>query len=326
MENVVDLVKFSNGFLGSYALGPLIGINYQVRMGLMAIGPNGLPQFCMRKFPQFPLLTHEVVVSGGIPLEFENLSQFPLPTHDVVVSGVIPLQFEKNTVAHDKGHNLKLEDRLLLKVAISDLPANLHQFPLPTHDVVIGVIPLEFEGAWPIEQNTVAHDEGHNLKLEDKLLLKYTISDLPNLPQFPLPTHDVVVSGVIELEFKMNLVQHLKPRYVLMKNVADLVKFANDFLGRYALGHLIGMTYQVWIGMMAVGAYGLPQFRMRVFLWAAQLTDKNTIAHDECHNLKLEDKLLLKDAISDLPANLPQFLLPTHDVFVKEAIPLEFEV
>ena len=66
----------------------------------------------------------------------------------------------------------------------------------------------------------------------------------------------------------MNLVQHLKPRYVLMENVADLVKFANGFLGHYALGRLIGMNYQVRIGMMAVGAYGLPQFRMRVFLWA----------------------------------------------------------
>jgi len=28
---------------------------------------------------------------------------------------------------------------------------------------------------------------------------------------------------------------------------------------------------------------------------------KNTVAHDEGHNLKLEEKLLLKDAISDLP-------------------------
>lgn len=28
----------------------------------------------------------------------------------------------------------------------------------------------------------------------------------------------------------------------------------------------------------------------------------NTVAHDEGHNLKLEGKLLLTDAISDLPA------------------------
>ena len=68
----------------------------------------------------------------------------------------------------------------------------------------------------------------------------------------------------------MNLVQHLKPRYVLRENVADLVRFANGFLGCYALGCLIGMNYQVWTGMMVVGAYELPQFRMPVFLWGAQ--------------------------------------------------------
>jgi hypothetical protein len=28
----------------------------------------------------------------------------------------------------------------------------------------------------------------------------------------------------------------------------------------------------------------------------------NTVAHDEGHNLNLEEKLLLEDAISDLPA------------------------
>lgn len=110
MENVVDLVKFSNGFLGRYALGRLIGMNYQVRMGMMAAGAYGLPQFRMRVF-----------LWGAQPTE--NLPQFPLPTHDVVVRGVIPLEFEMNTVAHDEGHNLKLEEKLLLEDAISDLPA-----------------------------------------------------------------------------------------------------------------------------------------------------------------------------------------------------------
>ncbi|KAF5447968.1 hypothetical protein F2P56_033477 [Juglans regia] len=128
-----------------------------------------------------------------------------------------------------------------------------------------------------------------------------------------------------QLEVYMNLVQHLKPRFVLMENVVDIVKFADGFLGRYALGRLIGMDYQVRMGMMAAGAFGLPQFRMRVFIWGARPTEKlpqfplpthdvvvrgvipvafemNTVAHDEGHNLKLEEKLLLQDAISDLPA------------------------
>jgi len=46
--------------------------------------------------------------------------------------------------------------------------------------------------------------------------------------------------------------------YVLMENVVGLVKFANGFLGRYALGHLIGMNYQFRMGIMAIGAYEFP--------------------------------------------------------------------
>ena len=68
----------------------------------------------------------------------------------------------------------------------------------------------------------------------------------------------------------MNLVQHLKPRYVLMLNLVDLCKFANGFLGSYALGCLFGMYNQFHMWMMAAGAYGLPQFRMCVFLQGAQ--------------------------------------------------------
>lgn len=68
----------------------------------------------------------------------------------------------------------------------------------------------------------------------------------------------------------MDVVDFLKPRYVLMENVVDIVKFAKGFLGRYALGKLVDMNYQVRLGMMAAGAYGLPQFRMRVFVWGAR--------------------------------------------------------
>ena len=71
----------------------------------------------------------------------------------------------------------------------------------------------------------------------------------------------------------INLVQHLKPRYVLMENLVDLVKFANGFLRHDALGCLIGRNYQVRMGMMVASAYGLPQFCMRVFLWGAQPTE-----------------------------------------------------
>ncbi|EOY32386.1 Chromomethylase 3, putative isoform 2 [Theobroma cacao] len=110
MENVVDIVKFAEGFLGRYALSQLIHLNYQVRMGMMAAGAYGLPQFRMRVF-----------LWGARPTE--KLPQYPLPTHDVVVRGVIPLEFEMNTVAYDEGQKVELETKLLLEDAIADLPA-----------------------------------------------------------------------------------------------------------------------------------------------------------------------------------------------------------
>ncbi|CAO2837185.1 unnamed protein product [Amaranthus hypochondriacus] len=109
MENVVDIVKFAKGFLGRYALGKLVDMNYQVRLGMMAAGAYGLPQFRMRVF-----------VWGARPSE--KLPQYPLPTHDLVLRGVIPNEFERNTVAYNEGHTVKLENKLLLGDAISDLP------------------------------------------------------------------------------------------------------------------------------------------------------------------------------------------------------------
>ncbi|KAG7023880.1 DNA (cytosine-5)-methyltransferase CMT3, partial [Cucurbita argyrosperma subsp. argyrosperma] len=127
----------------------------------------------------------------------------------------------------------------------------------------------------------------------------------------------------------MDLVEYLRPKYVLMENVVDIVRFANGYLGRYALGRLISMDYQVRMGMIAAGAFGLPQFRRRMFMWGAQPTEKlpqyplpthdvvvrggvptefemNAVAFDDGHNgVELERKLLLEDAISDLPASKP---------------------
>ena len=67
----------------------------------------------------------------------------------------------------------------------------------------------------------------------------------------------------------MDIVAYLKPKYVLMENVVDVLKFADGYLGKYALSCLVAMKYQARLGMMVAGCYGLPQFRMRVFLWGA---------------------------------------------------------
>ncbi|GAB2292821.1 Alpha-1,3-mannosyltransferase cmt1, partial [Dionaea muscipula] len=70
----------------------------------------------------------------------------------------------------------------------------------------------------------------------------------------------------------MDIVNYLKPNYVLMENVVDLLKFAGGFLRRYALGRLVEIGYQTRLGIMAAGSYGLPQVRMRAFIWGAHPT------------------------------------------------------
>lgn len=67
----------------------------------------------------------------------------------------------------------------------------------------------------------------------------------------------------------MDIVNFLKPKYVLMENVVDILRFDKGSLGRYALSRLVHMNYQARLGIIAAGCYGLPQFRLRVFLWGA---------------------------------------------------------
>uniref|UniRef100_A0ACD6ALR6 Uncharacterized protein n=1 Tax=Avena sativa TaxID=4498 RepID=A0ACD6ALR6_AVESA len=122
----------------------------------------------------------------------------------------------------------------------------------------------------------------------------------------------------------MDTVKYLRPKYVLMENVVDILKFADGFLGRYALSRLVAMSYQARLGMMVAGCYGLPQFRMRAFLWGAlpsvvlpkfplpthdvvkrgavpNAFSQCLVAYDETEEKHLERALVLRDAISDLP-------------------------
>ncbi|XP_077244764.1 DNA (cytosine-5)-methyltransferase 1-like isoform X2 [Tasmannia lanceolata] len=115
MENVVDILKFAKGSLGRYALSRLVNMNYQAKLGIMAAGCYGLPQFRMRVF-----------LWGAHPNE--RLPQYPLPTHDVVLRGWAPTEFERNTVAYDENQRRELEEALHLRDAISDLP------PVTSHE------------------------------------------------------------------------------------------------------------------------------------------------------------------------------------------------
>ncbi|XP_012574570.1 putative DNA (cytosine-5)-methyltransferase CMT1 [Cicer arietinum] len=110
MENVVDILKFAGGFLGRYAIGRLVAMNYQARMGMMAAGSYGLPQFRMRVF-----------LWGALPTQ--KLPAYPLPTHEVVSRGVIPTEFEEITVAYATNEKCQLADAIFLKDAIADLPS-----------------------------------------------------------------------------------------------------------------------------------------------------------------------------------------------------------
>ncbi|XWS49335.1 hypothetical protein CRYUN_Cryun13aG0154800 [Craigia yunnanensis] len=100
----------------------------------------------------------------------------------------------------------------------------------------------------------------------------------------------------------MDIAEYLKPKFVLMENVVDILRFDKASLGRYALSRLVHMKYQARLGIIAAGCYGLPQFRLRVFLWGAHPSERNTVAYDEDQPRELEKALVLRDAISDLPA------------------------
>uniref|UniRef100_M8C361 DNA (cytosine-5-)-methyltransferase n=1 Tax=Aegilops tauschii TaxID=37682 RepID=M8C361_AEGTA len=95
----------------------------------------------------------------------------------------------------------------------------------------------------------------------------------------------------------MDIVSFLKPKYVLMENVADILKLNGGSVGRYALSRLVALNYQSRMGLMVAGCCGLPQFQMRMFLWGA------------------------------LPTMvLPKYPLPTHGVVVRGGAPSAFSV
>eukprot|EP01018_Ginkgo_biloba_P005150 Gb_13672 [translate_table: standard] len=123
MENVVDILKFAGGLLGRYALSRLVHMNYQAKLGMMAAGCYGLPQFRMRVFLWGASPSEACSVINFIVMKPRlKLPQYPLPTHDVVVRGGVPNEWERNMVAYDENQNPKLEKALVLGDAISDLP------------------------------------------------------------------------------------------------------------------------------------------------------------------------------------------------------------
>uniref|UniRef100_A0A0A9F609 Uncharacterized protein n=1 Tax=Arundo donax TaxID=35708 RepID=A0A0A9F609_ARUDO len=84
-------------------------MHYQAKLGIMAAGCYGLPQFRMRVF-----------LLGCHPKE--KLPPFPLPTHEAIVKNGCPVAFEHNLVGWPDGMHMQLEKPIVLEDILSDLP------------------------------------------------------------------------------------------------------------------------------------------------------------------------------------------------------------
>ncbi|KAK9823255.1 hypothetical protein WJX72_001381 [[Myrmecia] bisecta] len=67
-----------------------------------------------------------------------------------------------------------------------------------------------------------------------------------------------------------NIVQWFNPAFVLMENVADILKKSDGLYAKYAQARLLQLSYQTRLGMIAAAHHGAPQGRWRVFCWGAK--------------------------------------------------------
>nr|CAD1831003.1 unnamed protein product [Ananas comosus var. bracteatus] len=88
----------------------------------------------------------------------------------------------------------------------------------------------------------------------------------------------------------MDIVQFLKPKYVLMENVLDILKFAKATVARYALGRL------------KLPQFPLPTHEVIEKYGSPLEFERNLVGYDEGKPRQLEKALVLEDILSDLPA------------------------
>ncbi len=71
------------------------------------------------------------------------------------------------------------------------------------------------------------------------------------------------------VESFLDVVEHLKPRYVLMENVPGMLSLDKGRVPALLLAALESLGYQARLGILQAGYYGVPQNRWRVFIVAA---------------------------------------------------------
>jgi DNA (cytosine-5)-methyltransferase 1 len=71
------------------------------------------------------------------------------------------------------------------------------------------------------------------------------------------------------VESFLDVVAHLKPRYVLMENVPGMLSLDKGRVPTAVLTALESLGYQARLGILQAGYYGVPQNRWRVFIVAA---------------------------------------------------------
>ena len=70
------------------------------------------------------------------------------------------------------------------------------------------------------------------------------------------------------VESFLDVVAHLKPRFVLMENVPGMLALGNGKVPLMLLGALSSLGYKTRLGILQAGHYGIPQNRWRVFVLA----------------------------------------------------------
>ncbi|KAI3859734.1 hypothetical protein MKX03_005962 [Papaver bracteatum] len=169
-------MRFLGGTLGRYAMGRLVGMHYQVRLGLMIAGSYGLPQFRMRTFLWGAKMT-------------EKLPQFPLPTHKVIARGFSPKEFQRNVVKGDEEYTLQLKDALVLKDAIFDLPEITTHELRDERDYGDGILTSDFQRMIRLPKHKLMGsaypEESGTLKLYDHRPLKLSEHDNLRVSKIP---------------------------------------------------------------------------------------------------------------------------------------------